>query len=230
MGIINNSYVMLCSFYHRVNESLNELNPSIYTWQMSGGVLQDSTLQFLLTDANSISGTSNSHSTLKCTRCLHFPPFFTGSLAAEWSVVHWSSTSSQKIWLCLKMGSKPPMKASHFSKRDNDHYITIGFFGVHYPFSVTNPYHLPLAYLAGFGTCSSTWPLQPMGKPPGTSDGCSQPSRGSSSTTTAQALVVVFKLTASSSFCRWRRWNPGFTLWWTNIAMENHHFWWENPL
>ena len=20
------------------------------------------------------------------------------------------------------------------------------------------------------------------------------------------------------------------TLWWTNIAMENHHFWWENPL
>ena len=21
-----------------------------------------------------------------------------------------------------------------------------------------------------------------------------------------------------------------FTLWWTNIAMENHHFEWENPL
>ena len=25
---------------------INELNQSIYTWQMSGGVLQDSTLQF----------------------------------------------------------------------------------------------------------------------------------------------------------------------------------------
>ena len=21
-----------------------------------------------------------------------------------------------------------------------------------------------------------------------------------------------------------------YTLWWTNIAMENHHFLWENPL
>jgi len=57
---------------------------------MSGGVLQDSTLQFLLNDANSVSGTSNGHSTLKCTRCLNFPPFFTGSLAAR-GVVHWSS-------------------------------------------------------------------------------------------------------------------------------------------
>ena len=24
--------------------------------------------------------------------------------------------------------------------------------------------------------------------------------------------------------------NPLITLWWTNIAMENHHFSWENPL
>ena len=31
-----------------------------------------------------------------------------------------------------------------------------------------------------------------------------------------------------------KSWNPwgimGNTLWWTNIAMENHHFLWENPL
>ena len=62
-------------------------------------------LAFLLTDANSISGTSNSHSTLKCTRCLHFPPFFTGSLAARRSgpLVQqtWWITSSQKNHLPL---------------------------------------------------------------------------------------------------------------------------------
>ena len=28
----------------------------------------------------------------------------------------------------------------------------------------------------------------------------------------------------------WSRWSSTFTLWWTNIAMENHYFLWENPL
>ena len=30
--------------------------------------------------------------------------------------------------------------------------------------------------------------------------------------------------------CRLCQWSFQHTLWWTNIAMENHHFKWENPL
>jgi hypothetical protein len=142
---------------------------------MSGGVLQDSTLHFLLTDANSISGTSNSHSTLKCTRCLHFPPFFTGSLAAR-GVVHWSS----------RPGGSHHLRKNHLPSGSISArlwhifiYVAIAAYG-------------EAAWQKPATDVLSHW--------------------GSSSSTTAQALVVVFKLTASSSFCRWRRWNPGFTL------------------